>query len=47
MVYYAYFYSIIRYGVIFWGNSSYAMNVVRLQKRVVKIITSISKQKFV
>jgi hypothetical protein len=27
MVYYAYFHFIIRYGIIFWGNSSYAINV--------------------
>jgi hypothetical protein len=41
MVYYAYFYSIVCYGVIFWGNSSYANNVFRLQKRAVRIITGI------
>jgi hypothetical protein len=35
MVYYAYFHSIVRYSVIFWGNSSYANNVFHLQKRVV------------
>jgi hypothetical protein len=44
MVYYAYFYSIVRYGVIFWGNSSYAINVFRLQKRVVRIISGISNR---
>jgi hypothetical protein len=44
MVYYAYFYSIIRYGVIFWGNSSYAINVFHLQKRVVRIITGINNR---
>jgi hypothetical protein len=30
MVYYAYFHSIIRYGVIFWKNSSYAIHIFRL-----------------
>jgi hypothetical protein len=32
MVYYAYFRSIIRYGIIFWGNSSYAINVFLFTK---------------
>jgi hypothetical protein len=40
MVYYAYFRSIIRYG-IFWGNSSYALNVFYLQKRMIRIIAGI------
>jgi hypothetical protein len=30
MVYYAYFHYIIYYGIIFWGNSSYAINVFHL-----------------
>jgi hypothetical protein len=43
MVYYAYFHSIIRYGVIFWGNSSYAI-VFYLQKRMIRIITGIGNR---
>jgi hypothetical protein len=44
MVYYAYFYSIIRYGIIFWGNFSYAINVFYFQKRMIRIITGIGKR---
>jgi hypothetical protein len=32
MVYYAYFHSIMQYGIIFWGNSSYTINILRLRK---------------
>jgi hypothetical protein len=39
MVYYAYFHSIIHYGAIFWGNSSYAIHIFRLQKRAIRIMT--------
>jgi hypothetical protein len=39
MVYYAYFHSIICYGVILWGNSSYAIHIFHLQKRVSRIMT--------
>jgi hypothetical protein len=41
MVYYEYFHSIMSYGIIFWGNSSYSINVFRLQKKVIRIITGI------
>jgi hypothetical protein len=52
MVYYAHFHSIIRYGIIFWGNSSYALNVFYLQKRMIRIIAGIEnstsfKQSFI
>jgi hypothetical protein len=32
MVYYAYFHSVIRYGVIFWGNSSYPNHIFRTKE---------------
>jgi hypothetical protein len=38
-VYYSYFHSLITYGIIFWGNSSYSSHIFRLQKRAVRIIT--------
>jgi hypothetical protein len=38
MIHHAYFHSIITYGIVFWGNSSYSNNVFKLQKRVVRII---------
>jgi hypothetical protein len=44
MVYYAYFHSIIRHGIIFWGNSSYAINVFYLQKRMIRIITGVGNR---
>jgi hypothetical protein len=40
MVYHAYFHSILRYGIIFWGNSPYSIDIFRLQKRVIRIICS-------
>ena len=30
MIYYAYFHSVITYGLLFWGNSSHSMEVCRL-----------------
>ena len=38
MAYFAYFHSIIRYGNIFWGNSTISCKVFKLQKRVIRII---------
>jgi len=31
--YYAYFHSIMNYGITFWGNSPYSINIFRLQKK--------------
>jgi hypothetical protein len=35
---------LMNYGIIFWGNSSHSIRVLRLQKRVVRIIT-VSRQR--
>ena len=38
VVYHSYFHSIINYGIIFWGNSSYSNSIFKLQKRVIRIM---------
>jgi hypothetical protein len=40
MVHDAYFHSIINYDIIFWDNSPYSINIFRLQRKVIRIITS-------
>jgi hypothetical protein len=39
MVYYAYFHSIVYYGLMFWGNSSRSVKIFKIQKNIIKIIT--------
>jgi hypothetical protein len=39
MTYFSYFNSIIRYGIIFWGNATDSCKVLRLQKRVIRIMS--------
>jgi len=36
--YFAYAHSIISYGIIFWGNSSYSTDIFKIQKRIIRII---------
>ena len=36
-IYFAYFHSITKYGIIFWGNSSNSKNVFTFQKKVIRI----------
>jgi len=40
VIYFAHIHSIISYGIIFWGSSSYANKVVILQKKIIRIITN-------
>jgi hypothetical protein len=39
LVYFSYFHSLMTYGIIIWGNSSDSVQVFRMQKRVVRILT--------
>jgi hypothetical protein len=41
MVYYSYFYSIMTFGLIFWGNSHHSNIIFRLQKSIIRIIVGI------
>jgi hypothetical protein len=41
MFYHSYFRSLINYGVIFWGNSSYSNSIFKLQKRIFIIIMGV------
>ena len=40
MVYFAYMHSTISYGIIFGGNQRYSNKIFKIQKRVIRIITS-------
>jgi len=40
MVYFAYIHSIISYRIIFLGNQPYIDKIFKIQKRVIRIITS-------
>jgi hypothetical protein len=37
-IYFAYFHSLMRYGIIFWGNSSDSKRVLTLQKIIIRIV---------
>jgi len=39
MAYFTYFQSVIRYGIIFWGNASNSCKVFKLRKRVIRIVS--------
>jgi len=40
MIYFEYIHSIISYGIIFWGNQTYSDKIFKIQKRIIRIITS-------
>jgi hypothetical protein len=35
---YAYFHSIMNYGLIFWWNSSHSANILKIQQKIISII---------
>ena len=37
-VYHSYFHSLLSYGLIFWGNSSFSSHIFRLQKKAIRVI---------
>ena len=44
MVYFSCFHSIISYGIIFWGNSHYSINIFKIQKRIIRIMTNSNRR---
>jgi hypothetical protein len=40
MIYYSYFLTVMSYGIIFWVNSAHSINIFKLQKKIVRIITN-------
>jgi hypothetical protein len=38
LTYYAYAHTIMSYGIVFWGNSTYSDQIFKIQKRIVRII---------
>jgi len=43
MIYYSYFHSVMSYGIISWGTSHFAINIFRIQNRMIRTITNRSK----
>jgi hypothetical protein len=41
IVYYSYFHSLLTYGIIFWGNSSFRMQIFRIQKRIIRVMSGL------
>ena len=41
--YFSYAHSIISYGIIFWGNSSYSEDIFKIQKKIIRIIMNSSR----
>jgi len=39
MINYAYFHSIMNYGLIFWGKSSHDAKILKIHKNIIRIIT--------
>jgi hypothetical protein len=44
-IYFGNFQSLLRYGIIFWGNEGDSIKVFKIQKRVLQIIGGLGNQK--
>jgi hypothetical protein len=42
--YFAYFHSLMKYGIIFWGNSPYSKKVFTLQKKIVRVMMCVKSR---
>jgi hypothetical protein len=40
-VYFAYFHSTMKYGIIFWGNSSNSKMILTLQKQIIRLMADV------
>ena len=38
IIYYSYFHSVMKYGLLFWGSSTESIKIFKLQKKVIRII---------
>jgi hypothetical protein len=43
-IYFSYVQSVTSYGIVFWGNSHHNMNIFKIQKRIMRIITNIARR---
>ena len=43
-IYFANFQSRLRYGIMFWGGEGKSVNINRLQKNVIRLITGVHKR---
>jgi len=44
MVYFSCFHSIMSYGIIFWGNSHHSINIFKIKKRIIRIMTNSNRR---
>jgi hypothetical protein len=45
-LYFTYFHSIMKYGIIFWGNSSNSKKIFTLQKKIIRIMVGACRSLF-
>jgi hypothetical protein len=44
MIYFSYIHSVMTYGIILWGNSSYTIKIFRIQKKIIRIMPGLKKR---